>query len=398
MDNEKDIFNEVVKDKLVNYSLPVDDDSWDKIAKQLNQASRVRNQRVWIAAIAIAASIIVLFLLFPVNKKTYQHETASQLSDHEETIIQDIPEKEIVQPVSPQGVEYPKVFRKSQTCERLAENRPAPEVTSTEEVTEEKPSIPAKEAPSVEENHPTHSVDFENDTPTPAIKHKKQKSIRFSFGSGESFLAENSISSLRESKNSDYVYFNAGTLAVNNTRAKDILSYTDYPNVTYRLPLSFGITVKKELNRTFAVESGIVYTFLATTFNRSDAQKSTADLQLHYIGIPLNLHTRIFKNPFFPLEVYLSTGGMVEKGILLHFVQKNYYSDNTKAVITSNERINGLQWSAAISPGVDYHIYKNYSIYLEPKVSYYFDNNQPVSARTQHPVVLGINAGVRYSW
>jgi predicted porin len=91
---------------------------------------------------------------------------------------------------------------------------------------------------------------------------------------------------------------------------------------------------------------------------------------------------------------------MVEKGILSHFVQRTYYDniDNHMKTITSNEKIKGLQWSLGISPGVDYHIHKNYSFYFEPKLSYYFDNNQPKSARTIHPLVVGINAGVRYVW
>ena len=403
MDSEKDIFEELIKDKLTNYSLPVDGDSWDKIAKQLNRESRKKAQRIAIAVIAVAASIIVLFLLFPVNKKTYQHETANQLSNHEETIVQDVSEKEIAQQASPQSVKRQTFFERGRSGEQLAENRLAPDVTSTEETTEESPLTPAKEESNATENHPAASIhssfDFDNETQTPVIKRKKQKSIRFSFGSGGNLLAENSTNSNSFDKglNSDFTYFRAGTLAEFNTMTENILSYADYPDVNYHLPLSFGITVKKELNRTFAIESGVVYTFIETTFNRPEPQKSSADLRLHYIGIPLNIHTRIFKN-LSPWEVYLSTGGMVEKGVLSHFVQKSFYSDNTMTTITSNEKISGLQWSVAISPGVDYQIYKNYSIYLEPKLSYYFDNNQPVSARTKHPVVIGINAGLRYSW
>jgi len=403
MDNEKDIFSEIVKDKLVNYSLPVDEDSWDKIAEQLNCSPKKKTQRVWIAAIAVAASIILLFLLFPVNKKTYQYDKANQLSDHEEAIIQDVPEKEMVQPVSPSNVGYSKIFRKFRAGERLAENRPAAEVISTEETTEENPLIPAKEEPGVTKNQQTstvYSFDFEKETQIPAIKHKKRKSIRFSFGSGGNLLAENGANSnsFGENSNPVYSFFRSATVATTGSQTKDILANTNYPDATYHLPLSFGITVKKELNRTFAVESGIVYSFLATTFSSPAPQKSTADLQLHYIGIPLNIHTRIYADRFSRWEAYVSGGGMVEKGVLSHFSQKNSYSDNAVTTVASNEKIDGLQWSVGISPGIDYKMYKNYSIYLEPKVSYYFDNNQPVSARTQHPVIFGINAGLRYSW
>jgi len=405
MDKKKDIFSEIVKEKLTNYSLPPGDDSWEKIEERLTPASRGKIQGRWIAAIAVAASIALLFLLFPFNKKTQQHETASQLSNHEETIIQNVPEKGTDQPVLSQNVEHPKAVRKSQPVSRLAENNLATEVASTEENTEGSSSIPAKEEPAVKKNRPdsiSSSPDFEKETPIPVIKRKKRQSIRFSFGSGGSLLAENGMGSKSstENLNTDFVYFRSAAQTAIDSRANDILSYESYPDVNYLLPLSFGITIKKELNRTFSIESGIVYSFLETTFSRQSLQKSTADLQLHYLGIPLNLHTHIVGNRLSRWEVYLSTGGMVEKGVFSHFMQKNYLNDSNSSVEsnTSNERINGLQWSVSVSPGIDYQIYRNYSIYLEPKVSYYFDNNQPVSVRTEHPVVIGINAGVRYSW
>jgi len=37
-------------------------------------------------------------------------------------------------------------------------------------------------------------------------------------------------------------------------------------------------------------------------------------------------------------------------------------------------------------------------LYVEPRFSYYFDNNQPVSIRTDRPVSIGIGGGLRYSF
>ena len=405
MDKKNDIFSEIIKNKLENYTLPVDEDSWDKIAERLKTVPKKKTQRQWIAAIAVAASIALLFLIFSINKKTYHHETADPLSDHEKTIVQDVPEKEIVQPVIPQDVESSTVIRKFQPGERLAENKRSTEVISTEEFPEENPVIFQKEEPSTPENPPVFTDsynDFEKEMQTPVIKSKKRQSIRFSLGSGSNLLAENSTNSNPIQKTSIFEspFFRAATQAVTDSRTEDILKNEDYPNVVHHLPLSFGVTVKKELSRTFAIESGIVYSYMTTSFSRQSYPKSNANLQLHYIGIPLNVHTRIFGNRFSQWEIYLSTGGMIEKGVLSHFKQKTYFDtiDNQVTTVVSDEKIKGLQWSIGISPGVDYQIYKNYSIYFEPKLSYYFDNNQPVSARTKHPVIVGLNAGVRYVW
>jgi len=406
MDNEKDRFIEIVRDKLTNYTLPVDDDSWNKIAERLNPAPHKNIRLWWIAAIAAAACIALLFLLFPINQKTVQQETANQLSGHEKPMIQDVPEKETVQSALPLTVGAPKIDRKTQLPEQLSENN------LTAEAIPEKENLPVetptKENPQVDENHypiPSDS-NFGEEKQTPIIKNKKQRSIRLSFGSGRNLFADNKTNIQQPPSQTTFAmsqntgYLRASALSLSQSKTEEILSYTDYPDVTTHLPLSFGVTVKKGLTRTFAIESGIVYTFLSTSFNRESSPKSHADLQLHYLGIPLNLHTRIYGDRLSKWEVYLSTGGMIEKGIYSHFVQKTYYDNinNTVQTIVSNEKIRGLQWSVNISPGVDYQIYKSYSIYLEPKLSYYFDNDQPVSARTKHPVVVGINAGVRYRW
>jgi hypothetical protein len=403
MTEEKDKVSEVIKDKLMNYSLPVDDDSWNKIAERLNPVPKKQTHRWWIAAAAVAASITLLFLLFTLNKKTDYHETASRLlSEHEKTTVQNVSEKGTDQSVSPQTVVPPKVIKKSQPFNRLAENIIANEVIEEKETAEENPVVTqAKEEPKVAEKRPVTQVsnfDFEKEEQLPILKRKKRQSLRFSLGS---LLAENTASKPQNKGlmlNSLPSYYRAAIQDVNKSKAEEILTYDNYPNSTHHPPLSFGITVKKELNQTFAVESGVVYTFLSTTFNRESSPKSNADLQLHYIGIPLNVHARILGDRFSCWEMYLSAGGMVEKGVLLHFAQKTYYDESSVTTKVSNEKINGLQWSVGISPGVDYQIYKNYSVYLEPKLSYYFDNNQPESSRTKHPVVLGINAGIRYSW
>lgn len=48
----------------------------------------------------------------------------------------------------------------------------------------------------------------------------------------------------------------------------DNRSFESYPDVSYSLPISFGFTVRKDLSRRIAVESGLMYTYLSTTFKR----------------------------------------------------------------------------------------------------------------------------------
>jgi len=417
MDKEKDILGEIIKEKLSNYSLPVDDDSWSKIEEQLNSATGGKSKRLWFAAMAVAASITLLLILFQFNNKDYQNETANLLSNHEEEIVQNVPETEIVQSDLQQNVEHTTVFRKPQSGKQLAENELTAEVIPNEEVPKEGQNIQETAQSSVKENPTILNVSDLNlwkEVEIPAIRNKKRQSINFSLGSGRNLLAKNdaplSQGPYRVSRGnelhssdivySDIIYYNTAVQSgVPTPTTEDIIANEYYSDAVHYPPVSFGVTVRKDLDRTIAIETGIVYSFIATSFSKEDFYKSKAGLYLHYIGIPLNIHTRLYGNRNSQWGVYLSTGGMVEKGFLSHFVHKTFLGDeNSVRTVRLNEKIKGLQWSVGISPGIDYQIYKNYSIYLEPKLSYYFDNNQPESARTKHPVVVGMNAGIRFEW
>ena len=418
MDKEKDIFSEIIRDKLSNYSTPVDDNSWDKIEEGLNSVNSGKAKRLWIATFAVAASIALLFLLFPFNKKVYNHETANQLSDHEETIIQDVPEKEIIQSDLQQVVKHPAVFGKSQSGKQLAKNELTAEIVIKEEIKEENPekesAVPVIEEPVVEENtstkhvvNPVSDFDFGKEVIIPVISNNKRKGVSLSFGSGRNLLAKNNMVTPQIPKRvlpedpliSEETFYKASNQEIIQPQTENILATEDYPDVVHYPPVSVSLTARKDITRTIAIESGIVYSYITSTFSKESSYKSKADLQLHYIGIPLNIHTRLYGDRKSQWGLYLSTGGMVEKGLLSHLALKTFLDDNnTVMTVVSNEKIKGLQWSVSVSPGIDYQIYKNYSIYFEPKLSYYFDNNQPESARTEHPVTVGANAGLRYTW
>ncbi|OJU53814.1 MAG: hypothetical protein BGN96_09010 [Bacteroidales bacterium 45-6] len=150
-------------------------------------------------------------------------------------------------------------------------------------------------------------------------------------------------------------------------------------------PLSFGLTFRRNFSNKLGIETGIIYTYLRTKIHSSGSSPATLDL--HYLGVPLNLSYSLWKiNQW---EIYWSAGGMVEKGI------RSRYTTHSSA---KDESIRGLQWSVQTSPGISYMLKKPIGLYLEPKLSYYFDNNQPLSIRTEHPFVLGINVGLHYDF
>ncbi len=172
-------------------------------------------------------------------------------------------------------------------------------------------------------------------------------------------------------------------------------SFESYPDVSHSLPISFGLTVRKELGRRIALESGLVYTYLSSTFRQGGDSPSEVRSSLHYLGIPLNLVVSLWKNQRW--NVYLSGGLMAEKG--LQAVYSGYIAGNGTTLYKSEkEGIHGLQWSVNASVGAAYRFYGDWSVYFEPRLSHYFDCDQPASIRTDRPLGLGLSAGVRYAF
>lgn len=160
-------------------------------------------------------------------------------------------------------------------------------------------------------------------------------------------------------------------------------------------PLSIGITVRKKLNKTWGIETGFVYSYLSSDleFNR---RERGGTLKLHYVGVPVHLVANLWDKRAW--NVYVSGGGMVEKGLRSVFTRTiRYKSDHIEGATTSSS-ISGLQWSVSGGIGLSYRFYKGMNLFFEPGVSYYFDGDQPISRRTEEPFNFNLRLGLRYDF
>lgn len=166
----------------------------------------------------------------------------------------------------------------------------------------------------------------------------------------------------------------------------------DFARQRYLPPLSFGIRVRQMFSPCFGVEGGIAYTYLAT---RLSDEGAWGNLDLHYVGIPLNALFRVWNHSRWNL--YLGMGGMAEKGIRSRYHYREEWQGTVRE-LSESRRIDGLQWSLNASFGISYRLYGGWNLYLEPRFSYYFDNRQPLSIRSGRPLGAGIAGGLRYDF
>ncbi|MDR0865993.1 MAG: PorT family protein [Candidatus Symbiothrix sp.] len=398
----KDAFNDVIKNKLKDYSRPVAEDSWDEIEKRLNAKSGKKVRLwPWISGMAVAASIALMWIIFSFNeqKQIECYETATELPNHEKTTPTDVFEGKSVLSDESSSVQIKPVSVRQKPGAGNAGVPVLPEL----DVREVETDLAVAEPPEPKEKK-RETFSFPDNVLQGKLvciaspNKKKTKSFGLHVGSGGNLLAMNNYpETFSDYSKPDLMASSKSRDLFQENTTDEEFSPDNFAEITHHLPLSFGLSFRKELNDYFSVESGLIYTYLYSTFENK-LPKRDATVGLHYLGIPVNLVANLYHNNHSNWNIYISAGGIVEKGLVSHRVQNSYDENNRKFSIQSNEKIDGLQWSVNAAIGIDYKIIKNYSIYFEPQVNYYLDNNQPYTIRAEHPLVFGLNAGLRYSW
>lgn len=180
----------------------------------------------------------------------------------------------------------------------------------------------------------------------------------------------------------------SGMLMSNNAHSGESevtsLRRPDYGEESYRhhLPLSFGLSVRKEFAHGLSLETGVNYTLL-----RSDVRLlySSEDIsqRLHFIGVPLRMNWTFLQRGGFSL--YIGAGGMVEKCVSAELGSRSV-------------KQTGVQWSVFGAAGAEYRFAGPVGLYFEPEASYYFTQTALRTARTDAPLTLTLRLGVRFSF
>lgn len=418
---QPDDFSKKIKQKLDNHRMPVDIDCWDAIEAQIKPVAQnnVNSKKIvlrWASSIAAIAAMIALVIFFmPDNKPLSEMAVIHQDTNEPHTVNEPVhhPTKEAPAQIQGEKALAVQVVQNNQeplalraNATKIEDENTSFETNSTDQKEtnnslvnnepEETSDDPEKEVQSTQTKKNTSR---QHERPVLLGARAKDKNDKWllaaSFSSGSSSVTDaKTFSTLKNYTQND---------AENPVTVKDPgeansrkLADDDFTDSDHSIPLSFGISVRKDFNKYIGLETGLTYTYLSSTFERVNIPQYKSKRELHYLGIPVNLVVYLWNDPKW--NVYVSGGVMLEKGLSQKYVQDMYQNNVKISSTTDKGSVNGVQWSLNAAAGISYSIYQDLSLYAEPRFSHYFENDQPASIRTEKSNVVSLGGGLRYKF
>ena len=169
-------------------------------------------------------------------------------------------------------------------------------------------------------------------------------------------------------------------------------------DIKHRLPIRAGISFTYNFNERFGIETGLSYTNLISDVREgSESHYYTGEQKLHYIGIPLNLKYRVFSWKRF--DLYASTGALAEKCVSAKLDKDFILVHQKKGSESENLSEKPMQWSVNASLGVQCNLINSMSIFVEPGISYYFNDGTNIQTiYKEKPLNFNLNLGIRFTF
>lgn len=426
-DNEQ--WLEGVKRKLENYSEPLPASGWERLEQELAArrsapqagSGRMFHLRRW----AVAAAAVLLAGISGISLWFMQSPLSEELGHTEiprlslQPAVQE-PQPVAVTPATPQAEVPAESIRKSRPQRWVARaEQPAEEiVTAEEEVLKvtadvcdeiDKTETTAKTAGGQEDVSSREAEKERSLKPTrsssrdklylPAEGGRRKADSHWSVGLsvGNAGGSGNALYGGHVGM-SDYAYMAGSSLDLAST-ANGILSIPGDQELVFKeglpyllsrekrivsadhkLPVSVGLSVRKHLWGPFSVETGLTYTYLASDI-KYEGSVEKVEQKLHYVGIPLRLNWNFLDHK--PFVMYLSAGGAMEKCVYGKLGDED-------------QTVKPLQFSLAGAVGVQVNAGKHVGIYMEPGLSYFFDDGSSVETiRKETPFNFTLQAGIR---
>jgi len=392
-DNKHDALKEIFQRNLENHRIPVDSSDWEKINNRLQSKSSYNKKKTIAIWSAVAASLAIILTL------TYRFESGGVKEDNVVAAKQEV--ESIKSNQVEEIIESNQDLKAFKALKGLKESKDFEEIDAIDQETtsiyqeESKKEEPEKQPTEKQINKSQNNTLFAADYPSYTPKKKKELLIAASFGTSRGMGNNTTILNMDYANRfpeGDYAYLSSEKSSFANN---ELIS--ENTNGEYSPPLSFGLSIRKNLNSHWGIETGLVYTYLSSVYRWNYGNAFDATQQLHYLGVPLN-GVVYFWNNNPKWNAYFSFGAMLEKGLWMRTVRNEHLWNNYTVVTTQKSDIDGWQWSLNSSLGISYRFANKMELYVDLRHSYFFDSEQPMSIRTDMPISIGVGGGLRYSF
>lgn len=179
----------------------------------------------------------------------------------------------------------------------------------------------------------------------------------------------------------------------------------------HRQPISFGVTISKEIAPRLSFETGIVYTHLSSKVKSNSVFNISETQYFNYLGIPLSLNYTFFE--LGKTKFYFALGGMIQKDINGRYISNMGFSmldieDKDLAgrifysepyYIKESVKQSNPQFSVRSSIGISYPLYKKMYFYGTIGGAYYFDaGNKYRTIYSDRKTQLDLNLGIKFDF
>lgn len=162
-------------------------------------------------------------------------------------------------------------------------------------------------------------------------------------------------------------------------------------------PITFGISLTKNIGKNWSFGTGIQYSLLKSNFTLGEGEYFINRVQkVHYLGIPLSTSYKWFNSKNW--SAYSSVG-IIFNIPMYGKNNEQYVTGITVPYKDSWHFIPSVQWSVGVGTGLQYHFAPNWSIYLEPSFNWYIPNGSTIhTIWTEHPFSVTVPFGIRFAW
>ena len=388
-DRDKDQLEQLFHDRLYDYEAEVDASSWEAIQERLSPMEKQPVRRTlyyWMGAAAAAVAGLLLWI---------------QSFEQPVSLDQSIVSPPVAESKQPHRME-PVAMSAKQLPEALLHQRKVllhqRKVLSHQRDERKEPLLAALpvhpasmavEVPAVERIELTVPVAKVADVAHASGKSRNMRRWSVGMGAGAVSVGSDNVLPL-------YVVNNASLrseslMTMNAAYLDKELPKTD---IQHKTPVSFGLSVSYGLTPRWALQSGLNYTYLSSSWTTNGVYQGKTKQKLHFLGVPLSAvyQIAVWKQ----VRFYASAGVMAEINVAGQQSTRLLNAGQEMTRFDEHVRMNKLLWSANGHVGAAYPLLRFVSAFAEVGASYYWDNGSPIETiHREKPFNVDLQVGLR---